>query len=304
MKTQLARSAIWYAKHGWAIFPLRPGTKEPFGGIGVYQATPDATQVTAWWDRWPNANIALHCGGSRLLAIDIDSYNDTYQGNGPLQQSDMETLTSLTGGGGTHLLYHVQDGRRWGNAKGDMPAAIDIKAWGGYIVLPPSIHPNGNPYQWETGYRPDEIKPIPLPDAICRLLDAGRRAQRMPGPPDSMAVDLSLRMVNSVLESLDIPVLKTDVHETTGRKIIMKVCPFMPEEYKHGADKASFVIIAPDGHIGAGCLHERCRNRLHEERISGWQWLLRTNSAGYAEAPKDEAVRRPDTYVSHRTARR
>ena len=128
MKTQLARSAIWYARHGWAVFPLRPGTKEPFGGIGVYQATADVTQVTEWWERWPNANIALHCGGCNLLAIDIDSYKDTYQGNGPLNNADFDTLTSLTGGGGTHLLYSVEDGRRWGNAKGDMPAAIDVKA--------------------------------------------------------------------------------------------------------------------------------------------------------------------------------
>jgi len=164
MKTQLARSAIWYAKHGWAIFPLRPGTKEPFGGIGVYQATPDATQVTAWWDRWPNANIALHCGGSSLLAIDIDSYKDTYQGNGPLQQSDMETLTSLTGGGGTHLLYHVQDGRRWENAKGDMPAAIDIKAWGGYIVL-------GKPDTAPTKLSPSRY---PTPFADCLTPADGR----------------------------------------------------------------------------------------------------------------------------------
>ena len=304
MKTQLARSAIWYARHGWAVFPLRPGTKEPFGGIGVYQATADVTQVTEWWERWPLANVGLHCGGCNLLAIDIDSYKDTYQGNGPLTNADFDTLTSLTGGGGTHLLYSVEDGRRWGNAKGDLPSAIDVKAWGGYIVLPPSVHPNGNLYQWETGYRPDEIKPMPLPDAICRLLDAGRRFTRLPGPPDSMAVDLSLRLVNSVLDALDIPTLKIDVYENTGRKIIMRTCPFMPEEYPHGDDKASFIIIAPDGHIGAGCLHERCRNRLHEERISGWQWLLRARTGEYIEAPKDEAERRPDPYVSHRTARR
>lgn len=304
MKTQLARSALWYARHGWAVFPLRPGTKEPFGGIGVYQATPDVTQVTEWWERWPNANVGLHCGGSGLLAIDIDSYKDTYQGNGPLTEADFETLTSLTGNGGTHLIYSVEDGRRWGNAKGDLPSAIDVKAWGGYIVLPPSIHPNGKPYQWETGYRPDEIAPAPLPGAICRLLDAGRRPSRMPGPPDSLAVDLSLRLVHSVLEALDIPILKTDVYEVTGRKIILKTCPFMPQESKHGDDKASFILIAPDGHIGAGCLHERCRGRLHDERIGGWQWLLRTRAGECAEAPQDEAARRPDPYVSQRTGRR
>jgi hypothetical protein len=119
-----------------------------------------------------------------------------------------------------------------------------------------------------------------------------------------MAVDLALRLVNSVLESLDIPILKTDTFEETGRKIIMRTCPFMPEEYQHADDKASFVIIAPDGHIGAGCLHERCRSRLSDERLGGWQWLLRKRGAECAEAPKDEATRRPDPYVSGRTSRR
>lgn len=317
MKTQLARSALWYARHGWTVFPLRPGTKEPFKGIGVYQATSDVTQVTAYWERWPGANIGLHCGGCNLLAIDIDSYKDTYSGSGPLAHADQETLTSLTAGGGTHLIYRVEDGKRWGNRKGDFPPGIDVRGWGGYIVLAPSkVRYTGEEaaehgvadgyvgqYTWETGYRPDEIEPLLIPATIAAMLDAGRRPERLAGPADSLAVDLSLRLVESILDELDIQAAKITVHEGTGRMVTMQPCPFMPKEYQHASDKASFIAIAPDGHISAGCLHERCRDRLRAERIGGWQWLQRAAAAGYIEAPQDEAIRQPDRYVSERTRR-
>lgn len=281
MTTQLARSARWYARHGWHVFPLRPRTKEPFGGLGVYQATTDIDQITEWWARWPSANVGLHCGGSGLLAIDRDSYKDTYAGGGVLTAEDEQTLTSITGSGGTHLIYSVTDGRRWGNNKGTLPPGIDVRGWGGYIVLPPSVHPNGNLYQWEYGYRPDEIQPLPLPGLLCRLLDEGRKPERMPGPPDAIAVQSALKIVEATLQVLDIPVLKVQEYEKTGRLLTMKSCPFAPEDNRHADDKASFILIAPDGHISAGCLHERCRNRLATERIGGWQWLIHQRTQEY-----------------------
>ena len=303
MKTQLARSALWYARHGWAVFPLRPGTKEPFKGVGVYDATSDVTQVTAFWNRWPNANIGLHCGGSNLLAIDIDSYKDTYQGTGRLTSADEDTLTSITGSGGTHLLYAVEDGRRYGNGRGDLPPGIDVRGWGGYIVLPPSIHPNGNLYQWEAGYRPNEISPMPLPQVLFDILEASWRPKRLVGPPDAMAVAISLRLVESVLEEMEIAVHSMAVYEKTGRKLKLETCPFMPEENPH-ADYSSYVTIAPDGHIAAGCPHARCRDRQDNERQWGWDWIIHRATAEYTEAPKDEAVRPVDRYVSERTCRR
>jgi putative DNA primase/helicase len=78
----LAKSAIWYARHGWTVFPLRPRTKEPFKDLGVYSATTDTDQIMDWWREHPRANIGLHCGGCNLLAIDMDSYKDEFSGGG------------------------------------------------------------------------------------------------------------------------------------------------------------------------------------------------------------------------------
>ena len=285
MTTQLARAAVWYAgRYGWHVFPLRPRTKEPFGDLGVYNATPDVEKVKSWWQRWPQANIGLHCGGSNLVALDLDTYKDTYGGDGFMSRADEETLTSLTGNGGTHLLYSVPDGKRWGNAKGNLPAGIDVKAWGGYVVLPPSIHPNGNAYQWETGYRPDEMQPLPLPESITGILDDARQPQRIVGPPDDMAVLVSLKVVDAVLDALDLATYPVQVYDKVGRRVILKECPFAPEDDPHGNDKAAYVLIARDGHISAGCLHERCRKRLNDARIGGWQFLHQWCARAYKEA--------------------
>lgn len=169
--TSLAKSALWYAGHGWHIFPLRPKTKDPFSDLGVYNATTDAQKITTWWKRWPDANIGLHCGASGLLVMDMDSYKEQYSGEELLAREHRQTITNLTGGGGEHLIYKMPQGKQYGNATGNLPPGIDIRGYGGYIVLPPSVHPNGSRYIWEEGFGPHEVRPLPLPDSICAILD-------------------------------------------------------------------------------------------------------------------------------------
>ncbi len=280
--TRLALAALWYARHGWAVFPLRPHTKEPFAQLGVYNATNDPEHVAGWWQRWPHANIGLHCGGSGLLALDIDAYKDAYAGVDILKREDEETITNLTGGGGTHLLYRTPDGAKYGNRKGDLPPGVDIRGWGGYVVLPPSVHPSGNLYQWEDGYGPHQIAALSLLDGLRHMLEAGRCAQRVAGPPDKYAVVIAQKLVESVFASLDIEAYPPQVYDGDGRKWILKYCPFNPEVEPHENDKAAFLIIARDGHIAAGCQHERCRNRLSAAKCGGWQWLLRQREQSIA----------------------
>jgi len=70
-----------------------------------------------------------------------------------------DSWLSITGRGGYHLLYRAL-----------FPVAsrigwledVDIRGDGGYIVAPPSIHPNGNKYQWEQD--PDDYDLITTED--------------------------------------------------------------------------------------------------------------------------------------------
>lgn len=96
------------------------------------------------------------------------------------QRGDPATPTVNTGGGGWHY-YLAIDGEfpcRTGLARG-----LDVKADGGYVVAPPSVHASGAPYAWVRGKGLDDL---PLAAAPTWLLDAvrgtatkGRKAGRI-----------------------------------------------------------------------------------------------------------------------------
>jgi hypothetical protein len=163
--TRLARAALWYARYGWAVFPLRPHTKEPFAQLGVYNATTDPARVAEWWQRWPHANIGLHCGGAGLLALDIDAYKDSYAGmdilacemrdgyepdrrrNAPVTRRRMEQGTAT--------------------AKGDLPPVLTFGD--GAVHRPAAV--DSFPAERRTSGRwlwPHEIDPLLLPDGLRR----------------------------------------------------------------------------------------------------------------------------------------
>lgn len=157
MKQQLsalAKAAIRYASvYGWYIFPLKPNDKTPATKNGLKDATNDDAQIEAWWTQNPQFNIGLNCGASGLVALDFDVSKATFTGGALLAQlmSDYPTVTSETGSGGCHLLYGQPDGVKLGNGRGNLPSGVDVRGHGGYIVLPPSVHPNGKFYQWAKG---------------------------------------------------------------------------------------------------------------------------------------------------------
>ena len=155
-------AAIEYAKKGFAVFPLKYRDKVPLTRNGCKDATTDAAQIKAWWQKYPNANIGLATGSVSQngfvidLDIDEDRGIDGYHSLEDWQREHgdfPETWTAITGRGGYHLYYR-------GNGKIKNRAGIidgvDIRGNGGYVVAPPSIHKNGNRYEWE--YSPDEFE--------------------------------------------------------------------------------------------------------------------------------------------------
>lgn len=269
----LPKSALWYAKHGWQIFPLRPRTKEPFYGIGVYNATSDTDQVMDWWRKWPQANIGLHCGGSGLLALDLDTYKECFAGSSIFIDGDYETLSSRTGSGGTHLIYRTPEGVKYGNQTGDLPQGIDVRGYGGYIVLPPSVHPNGKRYEWEFAYSPADTLPSPLPLGLKSILDAARSQQRVCGEPSSSMVATAIKGVETLIEKLGLSVSAPTDYDNGGRRWNLNSCPFQPMDNPHKEDRRAYILIARDGHPAAGCSHARCQERLKSLHLNGWTYL-------------------------------
>ena len=128
---QLREAALAYAAKGWAVFPCRPGGKEPATTTGFKAATTNADQIKAWWESigW---NIGIACGPeSGIFVVDVDPRN------GGAWSSPVTTYEVATGGGGVHAYF------RWpkGVAKTRplLQPGVDVKGVGGYVIAPPSV---------------------------------------------------------------------------------------------------------------------------------------------------------------------
>ena len=158
--------ALHYAEMGLAVFPLACRDKVPAVVGGCKVATTKRTTIERWWDKNPQYNIGIATGNksSGLVVIDldvdknkgIDGYDvlrDWQNKHGKLP----ETWQSITGRGGYHYFYKdaIVHSNRVGLYEG-----VDIRGEGGYIVAPPSVHPNGNIYEWEQGPKEYEIAQV------------------------------------------------------------------------------------------------------------------------------------------------
>lgn len=136
--------ALGYAAAGLPVLPLNG--KIPRTEHGKDDATTDPKVVTAWWKRWPNANIGVRPPDG-IVVLDVDprhgghfELSNLEQRHGQLPQ----TLTCRTGSGGLHVWLAYS-----GPARGKLGPGIDVKRHTGYLVAPPSVHPDtGLRYEW------------------------------------------------------------------------------------------------------------------------------------------------------------
>lgn len=161
-------AALDYAARGIPVFPVRQN-KAPYTPRGFKDATCDEAAIREWWRKWPDAGIGIPTGvASGWLVLDIDprhggdvSLDRLKSEHGALPQ----TVESLTGGGGRHLLFR-HPGGTIKSTTGALAPGVDVKADGGYIVAPPSLHDEtGRRYEWEVSRQPDETPPADLPPA-------------------------------------------------------------------------------------------------------------------------------------------
>jgi len=168
--------ALNYAAHGLAVFPLWPKEKTPTTKNGFKNATTDTKQIEKWWNAHPADNIGIATGdmSGGLLVIDLD-YDEEKGKDGyrSLQEFEKEhgelpnTWKVKTGRGGLHMIYHTD---RPLPCTDNIRNGVDTRANGGYIVAPPSIHPNGNRYEWEASGSPDEVKIAEANDLIFKFI--------------------------------------------------------------------------------------------------------------------------------------
>ncbi len=122
--------------------PLLPWTQ-----FQSRRASPD--EVKEWVRKWPGLNVGVVTGEiSNVIVLDLDGLKGLAW---LAQQKVYSSVTVNSGSGGKHLWFKNDQSLR--NSASKLAPGVDIRGEGGYVVVPPSFHPNGWRYRW--GLTPD-----------------------------------------------------------------------------------------------------------------------------------------------------
>ena len=183
----LLAAALDYAARGWSVFPLWPRSKEPACKHGFKNATTNPATIRRYWLAQPEFNIAVATGivsGVWVLdtdgAVGAETLRDLEARHGPIPP----TRCSLTSRG-PHLWF-LADGPIQSSA-GRVGLGLDVRGDGGYVLVPPSVHPDGPVYAWINAAPPavapawlvELTRPRPAPSISQRAI--ARRSVGLPG---------------------------------------------------------------------------------------------------------------------------
>lgn len=171
--SRLLRSSLFYTtKLKFQAIPIKPEGKTPITANGLKDGTTSPDQIRAWWQATPAANVGIVTGAaSGIVVLDIDARHGGLESLERLEDEYGKlplTPTVLTGGGGLHY-YFRHPGCDLRNRAGILPG-VDLRANGGYVVAPPSLHESGREYTWEASARVDEVPLADIPGWLMRLL--------------------------------------------------------------------------------------------------------------------------------------
>lgn len=235
-------AALDYAARGWRVIPIPNGLKHPNRPGWQDAATTDADLIAQWWGEHPDHGIGIATGAaSGIWVLDVDvgvgkdgaeTLADLEATYGPLP----DTVEAITGTGGRHIYFAWPDDRDIRNDQaGRLGPGLDIRGTGGQVLAPPTIHPNGQPYEWELS---SPETPAQAPGWLLELLTAPSLdrprlerkppAQRPDGvalPGDRFEAETSWR---TLLEQTGATHLDTRTHHETGQPYELWSRPPMP----------------------------------------------------------------------------
>jgi len=225
-RTSTLEAALQFARLQWSVIPMRTRDKRPLIKWLEYQrrlATEE--EITQWYQRWPDANVGIVTGAiSGLVVVDIDPRHGGEQSLAQWKKrygSLPSTLEARTGGGGRHV-YFKHPGGVIHNRVAIAPG-IDLRADGGCVVAPPSIHGSGVAYAWVSGHEPGKVALAEMPEWLSRLVRGGPTSPgHDPGHWPRLAsagVDEGER--NNTIASLCGHLLAHDVDAEVARELLL-----------------------------------------------------------------------------------
>lgn len=213
-KMTLMQAALRYLELGLPVIPLKKD-KKPYIKWEKYQKElPAPDQVVRWWERWPNANIGIPTGVlSGLFVLDFDSPDALTAWEASFEELPPGLM--YTTGKGKQYWFKFS-GYDQGN-KSKIMGEVDIRGEGGYVMVPPSIHPNGKTYTWGNinalDHGLDELDDMPKEmlkfcTAASKTPDLSApaspvRAANMPGPASGQRTSKELAELTKGPNTLD-----------------------------------------------------------------------------------------------------
>lgn len=162
-----------YLRRGWAVFPVAAGGKTPailsphprdvrcrgridgcpLDGHGYLDATTDPATIARWWPPGTRHNIGIATGAPSdfwVLDYDPNGQNGWIGHPSSPARAIVDRLRSenvqpqvRTGGDGRHWRFEMPPDFEVTNRRGTLPAGLDVRGTGGYVVAPPSVSGKG-----------------------------------------------------------------------------------------------------------------------------------------------------------------
>ncbi|NVM43200.1 bifunctional DNA primase/polymerase [Ochrobactrum intermedium] len=188
-------TALKLAASGLSVFPCFAGgeqTKRPMPFIKWRDvSTTDVMQIRQWWAKWPGAAIGLDLAKCGFVVIDCDRHDadaDGVDAFGQLAAAHSHDIDAsplvATPKEGSHVYFRQPDGKSYGNARGTLPAGVDVRGAGGYVIAPGTVMEDGRAYELFGNL---SAAPV-LPQWVADIIDTGEeqpKAQPVPVPREA-----------------------------------------------------------------------------------------------------------------------
>lgn len=136
-----------YCMRGWKVFPARGKKPSETGWQESATTDLDLIEDRAWFEE--GEGVAIKTGrDSRLVVLDFDvtsseqDVEDIIEAVANRVGRLPETFTVLTGTNGAHLYYTIPENIEIPNGTKVAGMSVDVRGDGGYIIAPPSVHPD------------------------------------------------------------------------------------------------------------------------------------------------------------------
>lgn len=179
--------AMFYVEHNIKTFPVKRQGKSPLCPKGFKSATTDKVVLQEWNNKFPNCNVGIPTGSiNNIFVVDIDGE----QGIESLNRLELIygklDAPTVTTGKGKHLYFKMPENTDIKSSVSKIADHIDIRANGGYVVAPPSIHENGHQYTWEN-FIPNQG----FPEAPSWLISLITNAEKQPLPVSGVLEEIA-----------------------------------------------------------------------------------------------------------------